>query len=258
VIESNSFETIVQYIREQFLLYGKHVDVGEWQSLKNPNLPHTKTFEIEDISFKWSGIQTHLGLTQMQVKPNLPWAEDHFQERVSGEPLNPGEQYKNWPWYEQGVEEHKQEGQFSHTYMERYWAATTPEEKGGYDREGIRFKYGDLGYVMQLLSDRPNTRQAYLPMWFPEDGYAALINERVPCSLGYHFLARKDRLKVVYYMRSCDWFRYFRDDIYLTTRLLQWVAERTDLEPASVVCHISSLHIFSQEQERLEKEHAGS
>ena len=35
-----------------------------------------------------------------ETKADLPWAEDHFQERVFGHPRNPGQEYKNWPYYD--------------------------------------------------------------------------------------------------------------------------------------------------------------
>jgi len=229
-------------VLQQFDQHGHFVNVGEWQSFKDNDLPHYKTYELENVTLGFT-MPPDMKSLQDIMKPNLPWSEDHFQERIRGLPLNPGEQYKNWPWYDQGVEDHKPRGEFSHTYMERYWAAFA----------GIRYWSGDLRDVVKLLNDRPYTRQAYLPVWFPEDT-GAVHGERVPCSLGYHFMRRGEKLKVVYYMRSCDWFRYFRDDMYLTARLLQWVAERTSTVPGIMIAHISSLHIFAQERDRLKEE----
>lgn len=246
MIQSTSFPIIADHVRSLFIEFGQSYDIGEWQSFRDPDLPMTKTFEVEDISFKWIRVPDHVGQLQEAVRPNLPWAEDHFQERISGKPLNPGVQYKNWPWYEQGVEDHKPAGQFSHTYMERYWPPRL---------YGIRFNYGGLDNLVELLRERPHTRQAYLPIWYPEDLDAAYTaGERVPCTLGYHFLIRNQELKVVYYMRSCDWFRYFRDDVYMTARLQQWVAKKVGVWPGSLVMHISSLHIFEPEIGRLREE----
>jgi thymidylate synthase len=239
------FETIVNRIRGEFLENGENVEVGEWQSFREES-PMNTTFEVQDISFEWYYVPQTVSDLQNAVKPNLPWAEDHFKERVSGDPLNPGVEYKNWPWYKQGVENHKPGGQFSHTYMERYWPKYL---------EGIRFPAGDLHNLETMMRERPHTRQAYLPVWFPEDLWAAdQAGERVPCTLGYHFLYREEEMKVVYYMRSCDWFRYFRDDVYLTSRLLQRVAAIVGAKRLRLVMHISSLHIFAVERERLWKE----
>src|SRR6478752_3563446 len=52
------------------------------------------------------------------IEPNLPWADDHFLERVGGEPLNPGVQWANWTCAT-SAEKHQVEGaKFNHTYME--------------------------------------------------------------------------------------------------------------------------------------------
>jgi hypothetical protein len=249
---------------------GEVVDVGEWQSLRGKGTPQERTIECLNVSFSYEIPET-VGELQEDVEPNLPWAEDHFQERVSGEPLNPGEQYKNWPWYRGNVEEHKTPGQFSHTYMERYW----PKHAGngmpdsdmvdgrghGGENYGIRYSYGDLQDLVSLLSRSPYTRQAYLPVWFPEDT-GAVSGERVPCSLGYHFIVRDGRLHVVYYIRSCDFFRHFRDDVYLTCRLAQWVLHKlqeemgqdhdwANVKPGTLTMHITSLHCFEAERSRL-------
>jgi hypothetical protein len=184
---------------------------------------------------------TNVDLWQEMTKPNLPWAEEHFQERVGGEPLNPPPSHVRWPFAQVDNEGHRDAGIFSHTYPERMWASY-------FNLKGIRFYYGDLAHVVGLLTTRPSTRQAFLPIWFPEDLGAATKGERVPCTLGYHFLIRNGQLKIVYYIRSCDFFRHFQDDVYMTARLAQWVAEKTSSTASKLVMHISSLHIFSSEK----------
>lgn len=270
---------VLQYEQAMLGVEGKRpsytaVDTGHWQGLKN--VPHTRTRELAYINFEYPIPETS-GELQEEVKPNMPWAEDHFRERVSGEPLNPGEQYKNWPWYKGGVEDHKKTGKFSHTYMERYWpkmAANLETIKGRHSRNpiyGVRYKYGDLQDVVNLLAREPTTRQAYLPVWFPEDtGACATENQRVPCSLGYHFMMRDGRLNCMYHMRSCDLIRYFRDDVYLTCRLMQWVLAQLQREviegqmefweqvkPGTLHMTIASLHIFEGDVTMLRKKHGG-
>jgi hypothetical protein len=178
------------------------------------------------------------------IKPNLPWADDHFEERVSRVPSNPGEQYKNWPWWRGLGQEKKamtevrtptigitKEGEvesfaydylFTHTYQERFW----PREGGDgeYKPRGIRYEYGDLDDVVSLLVRSPHSRQAYLPIFFPEDT-GAVHGGRIPCTLGYHFLLRSDRFHLWYDIRSCDAVRHFRDDVYLAARLAFWVLD---------------------------------
>ena len=179
------------------------------------------------------------------IKPNLPWADDHFKERVSGWPLNPGETWKNWPWA-LAADKHRTEGEcFSHTYMERFWAAKT-------DGHGIRYPYGDLGSLVELLRREPNTRQAYLPVFFPEDT-GAIHGGRIPCTLGYHFIQRGGYLHMSYYIRSCDLYRHFRDDVYLAAKLLLWVRDQVNPNwtPGWLRMDIGSLHCFVNDYWRL-------
>lgn len=160
---------------------------------------------------------------------NLPWAEDHFQERVGGQPLNPAPSEQWWPFRQNGNAAHKDDRIFSHTYPERVWPKHA-SELGHEDQfvstlMGIRYNYGDLDDVVHLLARDPFTRQAFLPIWFPEDT-GSVDGQRVPCSLGYHFIRRGTSLDCQYFMRSCDVFRHFQDDVYMAIRLMQWVSDK--------------------------------
>lgn len=235
----------------RLLAYADDVEVGEWQAIKDETLPFMNTIEVEDVTID---VDIPQGVTEWQevVKPNLPWAEEHFLERVSGVPWNPPPSHVRWPFAQKDNEEHQAGHQFSHTYPERFWPIYANDSIS--PREGIRFPYGDLNDIVRLLRDRPATRQAYLPVWFPEDLAASTEGARVPCSLGYHFLQRNGALKIVYYIRSCDFYRHFRDDVYMAGRLCQWVAEAIGSRPSHLVMHISSLHIFSAERGRITAE----
>jgi thymidylate synthase len=202
------------------------------------------------------------------VRPNLPWAEAHFQERISGEPLNPGKEFENWPWFSPSWKaQDNPDAKFSHTYMERFWPKQAGDpilKEAGAAHKGIRFKYGDLEDLVQILARDPGTRQAYLPIWFPEDLAASMEDQRVPCTLGYHFLLRKNRLNCFYPIRSCDSVRYFRDDMYMAGRLVQWllanlhVVNKSDweyVEPGKLTMVIPSLHIFEGDLPKIRREH---
>lgn len=204
-----------------WLLTSPRVKVGKWHQMDVADNDLLDTHELVNQGFT---IDVPSGVKQLQedIKPNLPWAEDHFQERMSGEPLNPPPSSSYWPFAMQDNEVHKTGDKFSHTYPERMWCA---KSERGLDiaRQGIRYSWGDLSDLVRLLIKEPLTRQAYLPIWFPEDINAANIGERVPCSLGYHFLLRPPTFTVTYLIRSCDFVRHFRDDVYMAARLLQWV-----------------------------------
>lgn len=292
----NEFDHIRNGLRYDLKNIGEVVDVGEWQSIKGG--PQSKTIELQDIHIKLP-IPNSVYELQDLVKPTLPWAEDHFLERVSGEPLNPPPSASYWNKNTKAVDVHRTisefgEMRYSHTYPERFW----PKHAGRYSFvdydgerhngvrphiEGIRFKYGDLADVVSLLSKSPLTRQAYLPVWFPEDT-GTVHGERVPCTLGYHFLLRNGRLNVYYFIRSCDFIRHFANDVYLAARLCQWMIQavgdwyvkndaiphphwRGDAPynrshnlyiyphplPGNLIMQISSLHIFEAERKGLDR-----
>jgi hypothetical protein len=207
--------------------------------------PVTETFAVDVEPSAWAEV----------IKPNLPWAEDHFQERIGGEPLNPSPSEAWWPFARQGNAEHKKDQKFSHTYPERFWpieAGDAIDPQLGVNM-GIRFGYGDLGDLIEILKRNPGSRQAYLPIWFPEDLNAALQGERVPCSMGYHFLGTGPDmlLDCVYTMRSCDIVRFYRDDVYMAGRLLQYVAEEVGMTPNRLIVHIDNLHCFPGDKDLL-------
>jgi hypothetical protein len=265
------------------------VKPSRWQSMDVSKLAEATTHEVLNYT-----LQTPIGTESLDelrkvVEPNLPWADDHFLERVSGKPLNPGVEWAHWPWGNSansfrrakvfgpgacGTDVGGNEPGFDHTYMERMWpkAANLDSdgiaEGGGFYpdhvRRGIRFTYGDASDVVEHLAKHPDSRQAYLPIWHPED--TGKTDVRVPCTLGYHFIHRHGFLHCTYYIRSCDLYRHFRDDIYLTVRLQLWMLDQLrlrtrpdgiegpitapgesfwdDVQPGLFTMHIVSLHCF--------------
>jgi hypothetical protein len=189
--------------------------------------PEFDTRELSNVVLTMN-VPTLVQPLQSNVRPNLPWAEDHFQERVGGKPLNPSPSESWWPYKQNGNAAHKDGETFSHTYPERMWPKMAGVGSNHYsDRHplwGVRYKYGDLNDLVSLLVRDPFTRQAFLPIWFPEDT-GSVEGQRVPCSLGYHFIRRGVYLDCQYYMRSCDLFRHFTDDTYMAARLMQWVCQ---------------------------------
>jgi hypothetical protein len=202
-----------------------------------------------------------------QSKPDLVWAESHFQERIGGVPLNPGESYKIWPYakFDEKNDPYLKGKQFDHSYMERFWPKNANEDlirrpypKHVGQNRGIRFELGDYNDVCQQLINNPLNRQAYLPIFFPEDT-GAKNNMRVPCTLGYLFEIFEDKLDVTYYIRSCDAYRHLRNDIYMAGRLLQHTKEilfingMKDIQTGTLKMKIANLHIFENDLYNIKK-----
>lgn len=234
----NLIGNAIDYSIESLKLRGEKVDTGHWQGIPTGGKPDLITKEILDLV--WSAPIPHQSRLIDSIEPSWPWCENHFQERVSRDPSNPGHEYKNWPWWRgqfdvtnaivpDWQENHAHIGtehKFTHTYQERFWPRIAGDlQHSASDNLGIRYRFGDLDDVVDLLVREPYTRQAYLPIFFPEDT-GAVHGGRIPCSLGYHFLLRANRLHCWYDIRSCDAVRHFRDDLYLACRLTEWVVQQ--------------------------------
>jgi len=243
----HDFPDAIRSINDWVVNDGTEVDPGHWQGVSTKGHPDMVTYELP-VSFAtrildYDGEVT-LDSLRGQIQPNLPWADDHFEERVGRVPTNPGEEYKNWPWWDPRKEavtgevgQHGGPFFFTHTYQERFWPKW--EEPEGTARMGIRYQYGSLDDLVGLLVREPTTRQAYLPIFFPEDT-GAVHGGRIPCTLGYHFLFREGQLHMWYFIRSCDLVRHFRDDLYLSCRLWLWVIDewRSRMDNDTAIDHI--------------------
>lgn len=260
VLDGDDFTELFKTLQRR-LLEVPIVATGEWQSQDISDKPMLATHELANVSIVMGLPHTEHHLA-MKTGAHLPWAEDHFKERVSGEPMNPAPSEAWWPFAQKTEvgdtnKAHKSQGDaFSHTYPERMWPKMAAnghwhDSKLPQPHRGIRFEYGDLGDVVNQLAEGPLTRQAYLPIWFPEDT-GAVHKERVPCTLGYHFMIRGDKLQITYYMRSCDLIRHFQDDVYMAGRLAQWIRDRLNdrlgqvrYEVSELIMHVVSLHCFA-------------
>lgn len=266
VMRMNDFSSVCHDIA-QGLMNSTPLKTERWQSVSAPQ----PMLELLNYLVCMELPGEDLNEYRQAVGPNLPWADRHFEEeRVSGDPINPGQTWKIWP-YSNSADTHRRAGeldpQFDHSYAERYWpkaAGRTPDGVLESDHDldtphrGIRFAYGDLNDLVDVLGSEPTTRQAYLPVWFPEDLGAAREGKRVPCSLGYHLICRDGKLHMMYYLRSCDFVRHFRDDVYLTIRLLLWILEQCRLGypekgwnqvvPGRLTMVITSLHCFETDK----------
>lgn len=241
-------QQMLRDLLEAPIIYG-----AKWQQLDVSQSDAHATHELLNVSLWYDMPETGI-LAQRAVQPDLPWAEAHFRERVGGEPINPGVEHANWPYHAGKVDLHQHGGKYDHNYMERYWASKIEVDAGILTVSGVeafrgyRFSVGDLGDVVEQLRADPTTRQAYLPVWFPEDT-GATQGQRVPCTLGYHFIVRDGKLHCQYNIRSCDVYRHFTNDVYMTVRLAQWVRSMASgFEPGwemgQLTMHVVSMHAF--------------
>lgn len=277
-----NFRKVYDETKRRFGHSARRVPAHIWQGVDVSGKPEMDTHELEDFVFQFPLHTEDLTYHHAMIGPNLPWADKHFElDRVSGEPLNPGHTWQEWPYALKADSFRDENGQFNHSYAERYWPKVAGMTLGGsfrgtnfdptcgdYDQaykdqnvfahKGIRYKYGDLADVVQLLVRNPLTRNAYLPVWFPEDT-GVVHHGRTPCSIGYLFRMRENKLSVFYDIRSCDFVRHFQDDVYLTIRLLLWVLSQARsqdkrweaVKPGDFTMHIGSFHIFANDWQKV-------
>lgn len=278
---ASTFTELWRWIRHAFVEDAHEVKTEKWQGVDIMQRPEMVSKELMNVSYTMPlyGV-SRLDHWRQDVKPNLPWADNHFLERVCGRPINPGIEWANWPWGESAKKFIETGGMFNHNYMQRYWpkhahagqppSRTVEEWEANENRmadgrpwwinEGINHPYGDMRDLVNLIAAEPLTRQAWIPIFFPEDtGHGD--GGRKPCTLGYQFLIRERLLHCYYPLRSCDFIRHWRDDVYLTIRLMLWILEEaskinTDLKAVSIgslSMHMTSLHIFKNDYPELEK-----
>lgn len=226
-------------LRKRLRDHGYTIQSKSWQGTEDPptflEILHADL--VAPMSNDIDKLSDMLGADQ-------PWATLHFLERVGGEPLNPPPSHKIWL---KNTDDYLSSPEaFSHSYPERMWG-----NKG----KGIRFDNANLDAAVELLKKEPDTRQCYIPMWFPEDLTAANQGERVPCSFGWHVMKRGDQLHCSYHMRSCDVVRHLHNDLYFANRLVLWLNEEANLGLDMGYLHFSSssLHCFENDRYTLNK-----
>lgn len=271
-----SFAAAYRSLCSDMVKFGQAIHTEKWQSIEVAGKPEAEMRELINVYFSTRLTGTDIDEYRRDIKPNLPWADRHFElERISGHPINPGWTWKEWPWAHSADKFRREGEQYSHSYAERYWPKlagrfneeggiipSIPAAEGLTPLRGVRYDYGDLSDVVNLLAREPLTRQAYLPVWFPEDTGVA-HGERVPCTLGYHFMLRAGLFHCFYPIRSCDLTRHLRDDWYLTVRLQLWILGRLQamrptewagVKPGLFTFWAGSLHCFINDWRKLERE----
>jgi len=158
---------------------------------------------------------------------SVEYGEDWLQDMIKGG-LNPEPAHlKHWATYWKKFSEISETGKFAYTYSERI-------------KEPLKI-------TIERLKDSKYRRAAYIPIWYEKDIYR-IGKRRVPCSLGYHFLVRKegfrDKLHLMYMQRSCSLAEFYPLDVYRAVGLLEYISNETNIPSGDLVHFISSLHCF--------------
>lgn len=112
--------------------------------------------------------------------------------------------------------------------------------------------------VISLLKEDPETRRAVFSIYSDEDLEKMKEGRRIPCSMFYHVLVRKfkrgseeeKRMRMVYVMRSCDFYTFFLMDVFMAILFEVYIANLLSFKLDSLVYFTSSLHAFKGDLEK--------
>lgn len=228
-IYSNSFELMSEMGRE-LNSYGQIVKPKTYQNkvIEGNEDFHTKELICQQYCLTSLGDPVWLFV----FSHSKEWADAEFKERIDTSGIiNPG---KAWELRKDLWEQFLVNGKFDYTYNERMVI---------------------LPYTIQLLKSDSDTRKAVLPIFNGNGEDDTLYyhgNKRIPCSMYYDFLIRKNGkgekvLHICYHQRSSDFIIHFGNDVYLAWRLMQYVAKEVGVKPGYLYHTIDSLHAYKKD-----------
>lgn len=106
--------------------------------------------------------------------------------------------------------------------------------------------------AVQLLKDKPDSRQAVVTMWDSGDLAQALIGSMndMPCTLSMQFLIRSGVLHCVVSMRSNDVWLGMPYDVFCFTSIQRIVASRLGVRSGTYTHCVGSLHAYRKDADK--------
>ena len=179
------------------------------------------TKELQGYSYSITGFEDVDELNGI----NLNWCLMDIEERLSPNLINPGDA---WKLRSKVWSEFLHDNKFAYTYNER-----------------IRTQ---LHLIIKELHKNPTSRQAIIEI---HNNIIDIQNiggvKRIPCSMFYQFLLRRDKLDIYYVMRSCDFITHWAYDVWQAINLLIKVSKAVDVEPGKFMHYITSLHAYKKD-----------
>lgn len=230
---------MVQEMDRELKVSGITVPVKHYQN-KELSGEDRNTKELVGVNFiiskPWLGKREMLDFIFKGESQKIEdYCEAELKDRINREGLNPGNSYKIREDLWQKLMSRNNEGRFDYTYSERI------------------NKFFQLDKAISALKEDMNTRRAMVMVFHPEDTiHSAGFQTRIPCSISYQFLIRNNKLMVLYYIRSNDYFKHFAIDIWLTEALQSYVLKELkstypDLKEGSLNYYSGSLHAYNED-----------
>jgi thymidylate synthase len=112
-------------------------------------------------------------------------------------------------------------------------------------------KVDQLARVVEILKEDPDSRRALIQLYDPAQDAAG--HKDVPCTLGFRFHLRADRLHMATTMRGQDVWIGMPYDVFFYTVLHELVAGWLDAELGEFHLHVGSLHIYENHLDQSEQ-----
>jgi len=249
-IYTNPFEAMKETARDLQEM-GIEVHTKTMQDKDIAEDPRFVTRELQGYGFKitdWSydGADLADGIFYLlddrsELDSVLAYIKAEHQARVGGIPQNPGTAWveRKHVWREFLDER----GEFAYTYSERF----APQ----------------IAQIVKRLQDDNGSRQAIITMHSNIIGCGSAFNAgrtilgtdffnaggggRIPCSMYYQVMVRKERVDLIYTMRSCDLLTHFPVDIALALELQLWFADQLKLTTGAFTYFAGSLHAYAKD-----------
>jgi thymidylate synthase len=191
------------------------------------------------------------------LRPVQPWASREWEDRLNGIESNPSplgtawtsrsDQHMNWEEFVEYDGKPLPIGVTLNTARETWPSANNDPIRFAYTY-GERFALNDqVLRVIRELRRNPFSRQLYVALWDPDVDIERLSVRRVPCSIGWHFMFRHNKLHVTYTMRSCDFVTHWENDVWLSMKLLEYVAGKVGAEVGQFSQFINSFHVYEKD-----------
>jgi len=188
------------------------------------DLPEQNCREVFGVAYQ---LDTPSVRKELLAVTNIPtdWIKEELAERISGQPINPGTAWRQWP---EAFLPRLSSGRFAYTYAERM--------------------YHQLSNLVSLLRTNPTTRRAILSIWDPK--LDSGNHSEVPCTIMSQYALRAGSLNSIYYTRSNDCISFLVADVYLYIAIQVWLVDQLGCKLGTFSHIIGSLHIYDKDLEQ--------
>jgi thymidylate synthase len=208
----------INEIERDIMEMGIQVHPNSMQNKDVTNNEDFSTLEVQNYTFSILDMSDKDEI----VEECLEWCKAEFAERISEKFYNPGEA---WLLRKNVWKEFLHNGEFEYTYNKRMNCVD------------------QIDRVIAELKINPDSRQALIHVNFPSD-VLRFQKLRIPCSVYYQIMIRRNKVDIIYNMRSSDYDTHFSNDIWLADELRNYIAYHLKREVGIFHMNVGSLHRY--------------